>query len=143
MLLNKHNYFEHIDRRMSDNNKDAEKKPKKNPAPTARSVKRRKKKGPANAVKIPQSNDNPNPNFVNLFTYLFVYLFACLLVFPTSKCKLRLLKLERIKDFLLMEEEFIQNQEFLRPRVDQDEVSKLVFVVIVIWLFIHLIFILL
>lgn len=32
-------------------------------------------------------------------------------VFPTSKCKLRLLKLERIKDFLLMEEEFIRNQE--------------------------------
>ena len=43
---------------MSDNNKDAEKKPKKNPAPTARSVKRRKKKGPANAVKIPQSRES-------------------------------------------------------------------------------------
>ncbi len=44
---------------MSDNpnnNKDADKKTKKNPAPTARSVKRRKKKGPANAVKIPQGN---------------------------------------------------------------------------------------
>ena len=27
---------------------------------------------------------------------------------PTTKCRLRLLKLERIKDFLLMEEEFIQ-----------------------------------
>lgn len=41
---------------------------------------RRKRKGPSAAVKIPQ-------------------------VFPTSKCKLRLLKLERIKDFLLMEGE--------------------------------------
>lgn len=36
-------------------------------------------------------------------------------VFPTSKCKLRLLKLERIKDFLLLEEEFIRNQEVFRP----------------------------
>jgi 26S proteasome regulatory subunit T2 len=44
-------------------------------------------------------------------------------VFPTSKCKLRLLKLERIKDFLLMEEEFIRNQEILRPREEQNEVT--------------------
>jgi 26S proteasome regulatory subunit T2 len=39
-------------------------------------------------------------------------------VTPHTRCKLRLLKLERIKDFLLMEEEFIANQERLRP---QDE----------------------
>jgi len=30
-------------------------------------------------------------------------------VTPNNKCRLRLLKLERIKDFLLMEQEFIQN----------------------------------
>lgn len=36
-------------------------------------------------------------------------------VYPTSKCKLRMLKLERIKDFLLLEEEFIRNQEVFRP----------------------------
>ena len=30
---------------------------------------------------------------------------------PNAKCKLRLLKLERIKDWLLMEEEFVSNQE--------------------------------
>lgn len=35
---------------------------------------------------------------------------------PNAKCKLRLLKLERIKDFLLMEEEFVQNQERLKPQ---------------------------
>jgi hypothetical protein len=46
----------------------------------------------------------------------------CPSVFPTSKCKLRLLKLERIKDFLLMEEEFIRNQEALRPREEKNEV---------------------
>lgn len=32
-------------------------------------------------------------------------------VFPSTKCRLRALKLERIKDYLLMEEEFIQEQE--------------------------------
>lgn len=44
------------------------------------------------------------------------------LVFPTSKCKLRLLKLEKVKDFLLMEEEFIRNQEIFKPREEQNEV---------------------
>ena len=31
-------------------------------------------------------------------------------VTPTAKCNLRLLKLERVKDYLLMEEEFVTNQ---------------------------------
>jgi hypothetical protein len=31
-------------------------------------------------------------------------------VTPNAKCKLRLLKLERLKDYLLMEEEFVVNQ---------------------------------
>ena len=44
------------------------------------------------------------------------------IVFPTSKCKLRLLKLERIKDYLLMEQEFIQNQELRKPREEQNDV---------------------
>ena len=78
---------------------EEEKKEKKNPAP-AKVTKRKKKKGPAAAVKIPQ-------------------------IFPTSKCKLRLLKLERVKDFLLMEQEFIQNQEIHRPREEQNEVNNL------------------
>lgn len=81
---------------MGDKN---EEKKKKNPAPAARTV-RRKKRGPANVVKIPT-------------------------VTPTSKCKLRLLKLERIKDFLLMEEEFIQNQEVHKdPNVNQEETER-------------------
>jgi hypothetical protein len=41
-------------------------------------------------------------------------------VFPTVKCKLRELKLERIKDFLLMEAEFIRNQEVLRPKAERE-----------------------
>jgi hypothetical protein len=31
-------------------------------------------------------------------------------VTPHTKCRLKLLKLDRIKDYLLMEEEFIRNQ---------------------------------
>jgi len=47
-------------------------------------------------------------------------------VTPHTKCRLRLLKLERIKDYLLMEEEFIANQEVLKPQEEkaQEERSK-------------------
>jgi 26S proteasome regulatory subunit T2 len=37
-------------------------------------------------------------------------------VTPHAKCRLRLLKLTRVHDFLLIEEEFIQNQERLRRK---------------------------
>ena len=43
---------------------------------------------------------------------------------PVSKCKLRLLRLERIKDFLLLEEEFLANQAARKPREQQDEEDK-------------------
>merc|ERR1719217_1352265 len=48
-------------------------------------------------------------------------------VVPTSKCRLRLLKHERIKDYLMMEEEFIQEQQRLKPKEEKDteERSKL------------------
>lgn len=46
------------------------------------------------------------------------------IVTPTTKCKLRLLKLERIKDYLLMEEEYIRNQEVLKPREEQNETER-------------------
>ena len=45
-------------------------------------------------------------------------------VTPNSKCKLRLLKLERIKDYLLMEEEFVTNQENLKPREEKNEEDR-------------------
>jgi hypothetical protein len=48
----------------------------------------------------------------------------CLQVYPTSKCKLRLLKLDRIKDFLLLEEEFIRNQEVFRPHEEKDQEER-------------------
>ena len=45
------------------------------------------------------------------------------LVTPHRNCRLKLLKMERIKDYLLMEEEFIQNQERLKPQEEKQEVS--------------------
>jgi len=52
-------------------------------------------------------------------------------VFPNSKCRLRLLKHERIKDYLMMEEEFIREQQRLKQekhgevKKDDDEADKL------------------
>lgn len=45
-------------------------------------------------------------------------------VTPLSKCKLRLLKLERIKDYLLMEEEVVANQEWLKPQEEKAEEDR-------------------
>ncbi|KAH9251045.1 26S protease regulatory subunit 4 [Batrachochytrium salamandrivorans] len=45
-------------------------------------------------------------------------------VLPTTKCKLRLLKTERIKDFLLLEEEFLKNQEILKPKLQKEEEER-------------------
>jgi len=43
---------------------------------------------------------------------------------PNAKCKLRLLKLERVKDWLLMEQEFVANQERLKPQEERNEVDR-------------------
>ena len=67
--------------------------------PSSVGKKRTKRKGPSIAAKLPK-------------------------VFPTAKCKLRQMKLERIKDFLLMEEEFISNQEELRPKEEREEAER-------------------
>jgi len=37
---------------------------------------------------------------------------------------LKLLKNERIKDYLLLEEEFVQNQERLKPQEERNQVYK-------------------
>ncbi|KAK4704981.1 26S proteasome regulatory subunit T2, partial [Phenoliferia sp. Uapishka_3] len=42
-------------------------------------------------------------------------------VYPNTRCRLKLLKMERIKDHLLMEEEFVQNQERLKPTLLEDK----------------------
>lgn len=40
-------------------------------------------------------------------------------VYPSTRCRLKLLKLERIKDHLLLEEEFVTNQEIFQPTEDK------------------------
>jgi 26S proteasome regulatory subunit T2 len=83
---------------------DAAKKKKKRfePRQTTRQGRRRRRKGPSGFSKTPT-------------------------IVPSSKCKLRLLKLERVKDFLLLESEFIKNHEVFKPRLetDQEEREKL------------------
>ncbi|EEH53374.1 uncharacterized protein MICPUCDRAFT_49715 [Micromonas pusilla CCMP1545] len=79
-----------------------EKKEKKKwvpPAPPMRVGKKLKKKG------IDGANRLPN-------------------VFPASKCLLRKLKLERVKDWLLMEEEFVANQERVKPHEERAEEER-------------------
>jgi hypothetical protein len=49
---------------------------------------------------------------------------SCVAVTPYTRCRLKLLKLERIKDYLLLEEEFIKNQERLKPQEEKHEVSS-------------------
>jgi len=81
--------------------KDKKAKKYEAPAPTRVGKKRKKKVGPQNSTRIPT-------------------------VAPNAKCKLRLLKLERIKDYLLMEEEFVTRQEQIKPQEEtaQQERSK-------------------
>jgi 26S proteasome regulatory subunit T2 len=79
--------------------KEKEKKKFEPPPPPSIGKKKKKRKGPEASSKLPE-------------------------VKPTAKCKLRLLKLERIKDFLLMEEEFIQNQERLRPQEEKTQEER-------------------
>jgi 26S proteasome regulatory subunit T2 len=43
---------------------------------------------------------------------------------PSTKCRLRQLRLERIKDYLLLEEEFIKNQEVLKPTAERKEEER-------------------
>ena len=52
----------------------------------------------------------------------FICVPSCVIVTPHTRCRLKLLKMERIKDFLIMEEELIQNQERLKPQEQKNEV---------------------
>lgn len=79
--------------------KKEEKKKWQPPKPTGRIGRKKRQKGPQAASKLPT-------------------------IAPASKCKLRLLKLEKIKDFLLIEEEFLANNENVKPREDHDEKEK-------------------
>merc|ERR1711991_908926 len=43
---------------------------------------------------------------------------------PHTKCKLRLLKLNRVKDYLILEQEFIENQRRLKPQEEKNEEER-------------------
>ncbi|CAG9326039.1 unnamed protein product [Blepharisma stoltei] len=45
-------------------------------------------------------------------------------VTPSLKCRLKQLRLERIKDYLILEQEFIKNQEILRPQAEKKEEER-------------------
>ena len=82
--------------------KDSDKKKWQPPKQTPRIGKRKtkKNKGPTAAYKLPT-------------------------VFPVTKCKLRELRLERIKDLLLLEEEYLTNQAILKPEntIDSQQIE--------------------
>jgi len=82
-----------------DKGDKTEKKKYEPPVPTRVGKKRKKVKGADSAYKLPT-------------------------VTPHTKCRLRLLKQERIKDYLLMEEEFIRNQERLKPQEEKNEEER-------------------
>jgi len=82
-----------------DKGDQKEKKKYEPPVPTRVGKKRKRVKGPDAANKLPA-------------------------VTPHTKCRLRQLKQERIKDYLLMEEEFIRNQERLKPQEEKNEEER-------------------
>ena len=45
------------------------------------------------------------------------------IIFSHRNCRLKLVKMEHIKIYLLMEEGFIQNLERLKPQEEKQEVS--------------------
>lgn len=45
-------------------------------------------------------------------------------MFPTTRCKLKLLRMERINDHLKMEEEYVENEERLKPTLTEDKSAE-------------------
>jgi len=83
-----------------DKKDDKDKKKKyEPPVPTRIGKKKKRTKGPEAANRLPQ-------------------------VLPHTRCRLKLLRSERIKDYLLMEEEFISNQERLKPQEEKHEEER-------------------
>ncbi|KAJ2721749.1 ATPase of 26S proteasome regulatory subunit 4 [Coemansia sp. Benny D115] len=81
-----------------DKKKEKEKKTWQPPLPTTIGQ-RKKKKGSDGVAKLPK-------------------------VHPTTRCNLKLLKLKRINDYLLMEEEFVQNQQLLKPQEEKTQAER-------------------
>ena len=79
--------------------KDKKAKKYEAPAPTRVGKKKKKKAGPPQSARVPTIN-------------------------PTAKCKLRLLKMERVKDYLLLEEEFVLRQEQVKPQEESAQKER-------------------
>jgi len=77
----------------------SKRKPKWQPPKATRVGRKQKKKGPQIADKLPT-------------------------VLPVQKCKLRQLRLDRVKDLLLIEEEFLSNQDTAKPREQREKEEK-------------------
>ena len=75
---------------------DKKEKKKKRLEAKPRTTRRKKKRGPTGVAKTPT-------------------------ILPNVKCKLRMLKLQRVSDFLLLEQEFIRNHEVFKPREARDK----------------------
>ncbi|OQV14432.1 26S protease regulatory subunit 4 [Hypsibius exemplaris] len=83
-----------------DKKDDKQKRKYEPPVPTRVGKKRKRVgKGPAAATKLPT-------------------------ITPYQRCRLRLLKMERIKDYMLLEEEFLKNQERLKPQEEKEDEDR-------------------
>lgn len=90
---------------MTDKGRGGPKRKYEPPVPTDIGKRKKGSRGVESASKLPTGN-----------FYLYSFNLTSLLVTPVVRCRLKLLKSERIKDYLLMEIEFIQNQERLKPQ---------------------------
>ena len=82
-----------------DKDKKEEKKKFEGAPPPSRVGKKRKSKGPDGIAKLP-------------------------VVTPAAKCQLRLLKLNRVLDYLKMEQEFVANQEAMKPQEEKNQQER-------------------
>jgi len=81
--------------------KGADKKKKKKterPKPPTH-IGRKKRKGPSSSTKIPS-------------------------IVPLSRCKLRKLRFDRVNDWLLLEKEFVTNQEAIKPKEERNKEER-------------------
>lgn len=101
-------------KRDKDGDKD-KKKRRFDPKPPSRVGRKRRKRGLAPSTRIPKGGWRN-------WSWGVARMTCARAVAPSVKCKLRLLKLERIKDFLLIEEEFIKNQEIMKPKEEKEQV---------------------
>merc|ERR1719382_1130174 len=77
-------------------------KKKKKKAPPKRPpghIGKKKKKGPSRATKVPA-------------------------IVPLSRCKLRKLRFDRVSDWLLLEKEFVTNQEAIKPKEERNKEER-------------------